>query len=150
MFWSETRFLKNFNRDGFRTPATRGTLLLGHYSNGWKPLERALESPAQMLQGSIMGLWSLKINSECLMILTHLAFARNTIPVLYIFKCLQILRRFYVKREQICAFPQNFHTKKLGEITVFYTVYACELLLSVNKSVFDLCIMICVIAVTVA
>ena len=22
-----------------------------------------------------------------------------------------------------CAFPQNFHTKKLGEITVFFAVY---------------------------
>ena len=34
------------------------------------------------------------------MILTHLAFARNTIPVFYILKCLQIIRRFYVKKKQ--------------------------------------------------
>ena len=39
------------------------------------------------------------------MILTHLAFARNTIPVFYnILKCLQILRRFHVKRERILNF----------------------------------------------
>ena len=39
------------------------------------------------------------------MILTHLAFARNTIPVFYnTLKCLQILRRFYVKRERIPNF----------------------------------------------
>ena len=39
------------------------------------------------------------------MILTHLAFTRNTIPVFYnILKCLQILRGFYVKRERISDF----------------------------------------------
>ena len=39
------------------------------------------------------------------MILTHLAFARNTIPVFYnILKCLQIIRRFYVKTEGIPNF----------------------------------------------
>ena len=53
------------------------------------------------------------------------------------------------KGANLC-FSTKFPHQKLGEITVFYTVYACELLLSVNKSVFDLCIMICVIAVTVA
>ena len=39
------------------------------------------------------------------MISTHLAFARNTIPVFYnILKCLQILRRFYVQNGQIPNF----------------------------------------------
>ena len=39
------------------------------------------------------------------MILTHLAFARNTIPAFYnILKCLQILSWFYVKRERIPNF----------------------------------------------
>ena len=74
-------------------------------SNGGKLLEGAPESPTQMLQGSIIGLWSLQIISYYLIILTHLALARNTIPVFYnIYKCLQILRRFYVKREQIPNF----------------------------------------------
>ena len=36
------------------------------------------------------------------MILTHLAFARNAVPVFYdILKCLQILIRFNMKRERI-------------------------------------------------
>ena len=35
-----------------------------------------------------------------------------------------------------CVFPQNFHTKKLGEITVFYAVYFCEiLLLNLQRSI---------------
>ena len=39
------------------------------------------------------------------MILTHLAFARNAIPVFYnLFKYLQIIRRFYVKKERIPNF----------------------------------------------
>ena len=39
------------------------------------------------------------------MILTHLAFARNTIPVFYnLLKCVQIIGRFYVKRERIPNF----------------------------------------------
>ena len=58
------------------------------------------------------------------MTLTNLALARNTILVSYnILKSLQLPRRCYVKREPICVFPQNFHTKKLGKITVFYTAY---------------------------
>ena len=39
------------------------------------------------------------------MILTHLAFAKNTIPVFYnILKYVQILRRFYVSWERIPDF----------------------------------------------
>ena len=39
------------------------------------------------------------------MILTHLAFTRNTISVFYnILKCLQIFNRFYMKRERILNF----------------------------------------------
>ena len=39
------------------------------------------------------------------MILTHLAFTRNTISVFYnILKCLQIFKRFYMKRERILNF----------------------------------------------
>ena len=39
------------------------------------------------------------------MILTHLAFARNIISMFYnVLKCLQILRRFSMKRERILNF----------------------------------------------
>ena len=35
-----------------------------------------------------------------------------------------------------CAFPQNFHTRKLGEITVFYAVKICLVTIHINHLLF--------------
>ena len=103
LIWN-SELLKNTYRDGSRTTATYEMLLSGTLVKRLKDF-RAPESQTQMLQGSIMGLRSLKIISYNLIVLTHHALARSTIPVFYnIYKCLQIIRRFYVKRERIPNF----------------------------------------------
>ena len=53
--------------------------------------------------------------------------------------CINLMERqsFHVIHQKLCgncAFPQNFHTRKLGEITVFYTVHVinCIFIISVR------------------
>ena len=56
------------------------------------------------------------------MLLTHLAFVTNTIPVFYnILKCLQILRRFYVTGSEfqiLCPYYLRLLSPKLTSLIV--------------------------------
>ena len=71
------------------------------------------------------------------MILTHLAFARNIIPVFYnILKCVQILRRFYVKRRWIPNFKPVVSWLIVGTSRLSLQLLRTALLVFLNLKIF--------------